>query len=39
MTITLTPIVPSGQTAIPCVLCAGDARNSGSTPSASSRKP
>ena len=32
MTITLTPIVPPGQTATPCVLCAGDARNSGSTP-------
>jgi hypothetical protein len=32
MTITLTPIVPSGQTATPCVLCAGDARNSGATP-------
>lgn len=33
MTITLTPIVPEGQTATPCVLCAGDARNSGATPS------
>ena len=33
MTITLTPIVPSGQTATPCVLCAGATRNSGSTPS------
>ena len=32
MTITLTPIVPSGQTAIPCVLCAGATRNSGSSP-------
>ena len=32
MTITLTPIVPSGQTATPCVLCAGDTRNSGETP-------
>ena len=32
MTITLTPIVPSGQTATPCVLCAGATRNSGSTP-------
>ena len=32
MTITLTPIVPEGQTATPCVLCAGDTRNSGATP-------
>lgn len=32
MTITLTPIVPSGQTATPRVLCAGATRNSGSTP-------
>ena len=33
MTITLTPIVADGQTATPCVLCAGDTRNSGSSPS------
>ena len=32
MTIKLTPIVPSGQTATPCVLCAGATRNSGSSP-------
>ena len=32
MTITLTPIVPEGQTATPCVLCAGDTRNSTGQP-------
>jgi hypothetical protein len=32
MTITLTPIVPTGQTATPCLLCAGDARNSEGLP-------
>ena len=32
MPVTLTPIVTEGQTATPCVLCAGDTRNSGETP-------
>lgn len=32
MTITLTPIVPAGQAATPCVLCAGDARNATGQP-------
>lgn len=32
MTITLTPVVPPGQTATPCILCAGDIRNSTGLP-------